>query len=275
MICKKYAIILVTLAYLGVGWVQAHHVRQTNYTLPTDKQVGTLRIVLFADSHIGTTFDGVGFAEYVKRMQEQNPDVVLITGDFVDDDSDREDMIAACAALGNLQTGYGVYYVYGNHDKGYYGEKYRGFSALELAQELEKNGVVILEDETVLVDERFYIVGRKDYSEAQMGKERASAAELIKTLDHEKYIIVMDHQPREYKDEAACGADLVLSGHTHGGQLIPITYAGEWMGVNDKTYGLSEITGTSFIVTSGISDWAIQFKTGCKSEYVVIDINGK
>ncbi len=49
----------------------------------------------------------------------------------------------------------------------------------------------------------------------------------------------------------------------------------EWLGLDDKSYGLERREGTDFIVTSGISDWAIRFKTGCKSEYVVIDIQGR
>lgn len=49
---------------------------------------------------------------------------------------------------------------------------------------------------------------------------------------------------------------------------------GEWLGLDDKTYGLEQRGGTNFIVTSGISNWAIQFKTGCKAEYVVIDVKG-
>jgi predicted MPP superfamily phosphohydrolase len=69
--------------------------------------------------------------------------------------------------------------------------------------------------------------------------------------------------------------DMVLSGHTHGGQLFLFNNMGEWTGENAKTYGLAKKDQTNFIVTSGISDWAIKFKTGCRSEYVVIDIKGK
>ena len=93
-------------------------------------------------------------------------------------------------------------------------------------------------------------------------------------LDPDKYSIVLDHQPSDFDAQAAAGADLVLSGHTHGGQLFPLHRMGQWLGIDDKSYGCEKRKNTTFIVTSGISDWAIQFKTGCKSEYVVIDVNG-
>ena len=262
----------ITLIYLACGWFLAHHVWHTGYTLKTDKQVGNLRIVQFADSHVGTTFDGEGFAEQVKAMQAENPDVVVITGDYVDDDTTKEDMIASCAALGTLKTTYGVYYTFGNHDKGYYGPEYRGYSGDDLIAELEKNNVKVLQDETVLLDGRFYLIGRQDRSEDQRGGTRASMEELVAGLDADKYSIVLDHQPHDYDAQEAAGVDLVLSGHTHGGQLFPFHRMGQWTGIDDKSYGLEKRGNTNFIVTSGISDWAIKFKTGCKSEYVVIDI---
>ncbi|MDE7326334.1 MAG: metallophosphoesterase [Lachnospiraceae bacterium] len=267
--------LIFTAIYLSVGFVLANHVWRTGYTVDSAKKVGTLRIVHIADSHVGTTFDGEGFAEYVAQMQAENPDIVVITGDYVDDDTSKQDMVDACRALGTLQTTYGVYYVFGNHDKGYYSEEYRGYNGDDLVAELEKNGVIVLEDENVLLDNRFYVIGRKDRSEEERGGKRASAAELVQGLDPDKYMIVLDHQPGEYKELAAAGVDLVLSGHTHGGQLFPVNYVGEWTGVNAKTYGLERRDGTDFLVTSGISDWAILFKTGCKSEYVVIDVTGK
>lgn len=267
--------ILATVIYLACGWYLAHNVWRTEYTLATDKKVGNLRIVQFADSHMGTTFDGEGFAVKLEAIQAENPDVVVITGDYVDDDTTKEDMVAACKALGGLKTTYGVYYVFGNHDKGYYGPEYRGYSGTDLVAELEKNNVKVLQDETVLLDNRFYLIGRQDRSEEIAGNSRASMEELVAGLDMDKYSIVLDHQPHDYNAQAASGVDLVLSGHTHGGQLFPINHVGEWTGTDDKTYGLEKRENTNFIVTSGISDWAIKFKTGCKSEYVVADIQGK
>ena len=268
----------VTVLYLGVGWVQAYHVWQTDYTVTTTKNVGSLRIALLADSHVGTTFDGSGLAAHIDRIQAQQPDVVVIAGDFVDEDTTKENMVEACRALSRLDVPYGVYYVFGNHDKGKYADGSRGYSGDDLAAELEKNGVTVLQDESVLIDGRFYLVGRQDASEElDFGGHRAAMADLTGGLDADKYTVVLDHQPRDYEAEAEAGADLVLSGHTHGGQLIPLVQLGRrfHIGGNDSVYGLERRGGTDFIVTSGISDWAIKFKTGCRSEFVIVDVKGQ
>ena len=267
---QSAAALLLAALYLGVGWFMAHHVFITQYHFESDKALGEeLRVVEIADSHLGITLDGEGFARQMERVNALSPDVVFIVGDFVDDDSDRADMIRACAALGKLQTKYGVYFVYGNHDDGYF--HYRNFSSRELREELSKNGVTILEDESVLVDGRFYVTGRRDRS--MPGRKAAQA--LTEGLNKTKYIILLDHQPNDYANEALSGADLVLSGHTHGGHIFPAGQIGLMMGANDSRYGVQRRNGTTFVVTSGISGWAIPFKTGTFSEIVVIDIKGK
>ena len=270
--------IIVTIVYMSWGWYQAHNVWQKDYTIQTDKAVGSIKLALIADSHTGTTFDGDGFAEHVKEIQAQEPDAVLIAGDFVDDDTSLSDMKKCCEALGTLDTKYGVYYVFGNHDKGYYASERRGYDGDDIIAELEKNGVTVLQDETVLIGGSFYITGRQDLSEVtDRGGNRADIEDLVKDLDDDKYQIVMDHQPADYANEKAAGVDLVLSGHTHGGQMLLMKLFQEitGMGGNDQIYGLEDLDGSDFLVTSGISDWAIKFKTGCRSEYVIIDIQGK
>lgn len=270
-----YAAIALSLAALAAGWYLNHRVWVTAYTIESEKAIGDLRIVLFADSHIGTTFDGEGFAKHVRAMQEQNPDLVVIAGDFVDDDTDRRQMIEACRLLGTLKTTYGVYFVFGNHDKGYHNPAVRGFTGSDLTAELKKNNVKILEDEYRKIPGGFYLIGRKDMSENLRGNARAEMTELVKELDPDKFSVVLDHQPNDYQNQTTAEVDLVLSGHTHGGQLFPLNKVGEWIGANDKTYGLEKRNKTNFIVTSGLSDWAIKFKTGTKSEFVVIDIKRK
>ena len=263
--------VLTCAVYLTTAFFLCKNVWLENYSLSTDKNVGTIKVAVFADSHLGTTFDGEGFEKLMKKIEAQSPDVLLIPGDFVDDGTSREDLVKACSALGNIKTKYGVYYAYGNHDRGYYRDESSSFTEADLINELQKNNVTILQDDYILIDDRFYIVGREDASR----RDRAAINDLLKDLDTDKYIIVMDHQPNDYGNESSSSADLVISGHTHGGQLFPITHVGEVFGINDKTYGYERVNNTDFIVTSGISDWEILFKTGTKSEYLIIDINGR
>ena len=258
--------LLLTAVYLTVGWFNAHRVSETDYALRTDKTVEPLRLALIADSHLGVTLDGEGFARELEKIQSLRPDLVVIAGDFVDDDSRGADLTRACEALAALETRCGVYYVYGNHDRGYFDS--RDFSASQLRRALEGAGVTILEDACVPIGEGYTLIGRRDRSD----QGRMDMEELTAGLDAERFWIVLDHQPNDYAAEAASGADLVLSGHTHGGHMFPAGQLGLLMHANDFNYGLTARGDTSFIVTSGISGWAIPFKTGTRSEFVVIDI---
>lgn len=276
--CTGIIALFITAIYLSIGWIQAYHVWETDYSIDTKKNIGTLKIALLADSHVGTTFNGKEFSQHLSNIQEQQPDLLVITGDFVDENTTKTDMIDACYALKNVKTKYGVYFVFGNHDKGNYGNNRRGYTGDDLIAELERNNVTVLQDENVLIDNRFYLIGRQDVSEkVDFGGNRKDISDLTSKLDKSKYSIVLDHQPVDYNAESDANVDLVLSGHTHGGQMIPIMQFSRWfnIGVNDNVYGIEHRKNTDFIVTSGISDWEIKFKTGCKSEFVMITINNK
>ena len=129
--------ILLAAVYLSIGWYNAHHVTETHYTVESAKPVSEeLRIVLISDAHLGITLDGEGFAREMERVQATDPDIVVVVGDYVDDGTLKADMVEACRALGGLETTYGVFYVYGNHDEGYY--RYRDFTGQELRDALEE-----------------------------------------------------------------------------------------------------------------------------------------
>lgn len=263
----------ITVVWLCVGAYLDCNVWEKDYNLKTDKEVGQLRVAMIADSHVGATFHADGFARHLEKLQEAKPDLFLIAGDFVDDDTTKEDMVKSCEALGKVKTSFGSYFAFGNHDKGYYNG--RDYSGDDLIAELEKNGVTVLQDDVLCIDNRFYLIGRQDASENMHGDARRSIQSLLQDTDRSKYSIVINHQPTDYENEEPAEVDLVLSGHTHGGQLFPFNMVGEWTGVNDKVYGHEKRGKTDFIVTSGISNWALVFKTGCRSEYVIIDIEGK
>lgn len=258
--------LLVVCMYLGYGYYLAHHVVETKYVVETEKNIGVdnFRVVQISDSHIGATMNGNDFYNYMIDINKTNPDIVVVTGDFVDDDTKTIDMKKACAGLGLLQTKYGVYFVYGNHDSGYSSKK--EFSDLELRQELAQNNVKILEDEGLDIVGNIYLLGRRDKKE----RDRKDIKELVKNIDSDKFIIELNHQPNDFDNEAAANIDLVLTGHTHGGQLFPLQYID--LGANDLIYGIKKINNTTFIVNSGIGDWAVKFRSFSKAEYVVIDI---
>lgn len=258
----------VTAVYLIYGYISAHTVVMTPYTIDTQKAVSPLKIAQISDSHIGALFDSEGFFSELEKINKQNPDLVVVTGDLVDDSTSREDMLGACKALGALKPRYGVYFVYGNHDKRYFSSPENDWDSKDLENALIQSGVKILEDEVARIGDDYYLIGRKDRSD----RSRLEISELFEGLDPSKYAIVLDHQPTDYENEEKAGADLVLSGHTHGGQLFPINRAGEWLNINCMTYGHDKRGGTDFIVNSGIGAWEIEFKTGCISEYVMVTI---
>ena len=268
------AALLITAAVLGAGWFFAHHVFETDYRFETEKSLNgkPLRIVMFADSHLSTTLSGEQFAEAVERMQAAEPDMVCICGDFADDETTTEDMLAACQALGSLQTTYGVFFCWGNHDRGYY--NHRGFTADEMRAALEENGVTVLADHGCVIDDRIAVIGRLDaYMPDRIPiSDYTGILNADSLLNGDCYTIVLDHQPNDYAAEAEAGVDLVLSGHTHGGHIWPAGLIGLLIGANDRVYGTEQRGNTQFVVTSGISGWSIPFKTGAISEYCVIDV---
>lgn len=255
----------VTIIYMAVAFFLGTHMYKTKYNVQTSKDVAPLRIALISDSHIGGAFDGEGFAERIEEIEKQQVDMLVITGDFVDGETKKEDMITGCEALGKIRTTYGVYYVMGNHDMG--DSDKMDFDFYELVAELEKNNVHVLLDEVAEVGGDYYIVGRKDRS-----VDRNPISELTAPLDKSKYIIVLDHQPNDYDAEKDAGCDLVLSGHTHAGQMIPIRLLTDMIGAYDQTYGKKTEGDTTFIVTSGIGSLLVPYKTGTICEYCIIDI---
>lgn len=263
--------IITTSIYLIYGYYSCHHIVETDYIVSSKKDIGVdnFRMVQVSDSHIGATISGDKFYRCMEDINKLNPDIVVVTGDFVDDDTSLKDMIKASQGLGKLKTKYGVYFTYGNHDKAYF--NYRNFNDKRLRKELKKNNVIILEDEVKLINDHIYLVGRQD----SQVRDRIVAEDLTQNLDQSKYIIGLDHKPDDYGNEVNANFDLILSGHTHGGQMWPLGPISVFMGINDSYYGKKIIDNTTFIVSSGIGDWQVKFKTATISEYVVIDIKNK
>ena len=132
-------------------------------------------------------------------------------------------------------------------------------------------GITLLEDETVLIDDAFYLAGRLDRQKPLTEDGgRLSPQELLENLDHTKPIIVMDHQPKELQELADAGADLDLCGHTHDGQMFPgnLTVHLFW----ENACGYLQKGQMHNIVTSGVGVWGPAMRVGTKSEICKITV---
>lgn len=141
-----------------------------------------------------------------------------------------------------------------------------------MEQLLKNSGVTLLRDESIYIDDAFYVVGRKDPARTRkLADSRLSPDALLAGLDRSKPIIVIDHQPRELQELADAGADLDLSGHTHDGQLFPATLLVDMAWEN--ACGLIKKDQMHSIVTSGIGVWGPAMRVGANSEIVKIKVH--
>ena len=108
---------------------------------------------------------------------------------------------------------------------------------------------------------------------------REPAQELISAgedaaVDQERYYIVADHQPRDMDENASAGYDLMLSGHTHAGQMWPVGLFTTLFDRGTVNYGQKSFGDMELIVSSGMAGWGYPLRTGKHSEFVVVNIAG-
>lgn len=254
--------------FLLYGYFNMNHVVKTSYTF-TSSKIDELRIIQMSDIHMSNTISVEDLDQYCKEISSYQPDFVFLTGDIFDENTPKDDLIAACKTLGSIETKEGVYYVFGNHDSATYRTDSE-FNEDDVRYYLKENNVHVLEDEVVTIG-KINIIGRKD-ANFWGTNPRLSIAELMKGIDKNQYVIVLDHQPLDLESNADLTVDLQLSGHTHGGQLFPMRFF-QSLTSDTLIYGNRTINQFEAITSSGMSGWGSPIKTGAKSEYVIIDIN--
>lgn len=254
--------VLIAAILIPYGYFHMRDVRQTTYTVVSDKIETPVRILFVSDLHLGNAMDAERLQTYCDQMQEAKPDLVVLGGDIVDEATEESEMRAAFAVLGGIESTYGTYFVYGNHDRADYSGN-RTYGTQELNGAIVESGVTILCDAAAQVGE-LTLYGTEDAS-----RNRLPAAELLKDAENDRYSLVLCHQPTVAEDYAAADADLMLSGHTHGGQVWPLGYAAALLGPNYGEYRFGEMT---LIVSSGICGWGFPVRTQGVSEYVIVDL---
>ncbi len=262
--------ILLFLLVIWYGGQNISLVYRTDYTITTEKPIREegYRIAFLSDIHYGTVQDPAVLQESIAKINAQQPDIVILGGDIVEEGTSLEEMQEVFYHLGCLDAPLGIYFVYGNHDRQAEGKE-RTYTDQELTAAIEDNGIIILEDETLLVGGELLLIGRAD-ADWDGSAPRKELGELIQPGQEELFLVTLDHQPLEAEENASFGVDLMLSGHTHAGQIFPVGYLTEWMG--GLNYGLYQTGSCRSIVSSGFAGWGYGIRTQGQCEYVIVDI---
>lgn len=255
-----FSLAMATL--LAVGYYRYTHKARVDLPLSVQKQMPAgkpLKIVAVSDLHLGYSIGKQEFEKWIELINQEKPDIVLIAGDITDNNVVPLYEQNVAESFRKIRSTYGTYAIAGNH------EYIAGIS--KAAEFLQSTGITLLRDSVALVDNSFYVIGRDDRSNAN----RQSLQELMASLDTSKPILLLDHQPYHLEEAAANGVDLQFSGHTHNGQVWPISLVTKFL--FEKSHGYLQKGNTHFYVSSGLGIWGGKFRIGTRSEYVVITMN--
>lgn len=250
------AVTVLMVAVFAAGYANYMHKARHSVALPTAKvKAKGVKLVMMSDLHLGYHNNRKELARWVDMVNAERPDIVLLAGDVVDGSLRplREEDMAA--ELRRIKAP--VYACLGNH------EYYAGIDgSLDFYREA---GITLLRDSAATVG-GITIVGRDDRS----NRRRKSLGALMRGVDTSRYVILLDHQPYHLEQAERAGVDFQLSGHTHHGQMWPISWITE--SVYEDAYGPWRRGGTRYYVSSGIGIWGAKFRIGACSEYVVATV---
>ena len=212
---------------------------------------------MVSDLHIGYHNTRKELARWVDMINAEQPDFILVAGDIIDGSMRpllEENMVEEFHRLKAP-----LYACLGNHEY-YAGEP-------KAQQFIKDAGIHLLIDEATVIDSSIVIIGRDD----RTNMRRKPVKELV--TDKSKYTIVLDHQPYNLDRSEAAGVDFQLSGHTHRGQVWPISWITD--AIYECSWGSYQRGKTQFYVSSGMGIWGGKFRIGTQSEYIVATISQK
>ena len=264
--CAVFILTGVTVVY---GCINARDIEHVPYEIDVDSKtdVSDMNIVMISDVHLGSVGSESRLSEIVSEINSQKPDIVCIAGDFFDTDyGEITDPEAAVETMKKIKSTHGVYACLGNHDAGKTTSKMQSF--------FEKANVTLLCDEFVVIDNRLVLAGRLDSSPIG-GTDGMQRKPMNEYFDREQYkdlpVVVLDHNPKSI-DTYGNEADLVLSGHTHKGQMFPAGILTDLMYSEDYGCYRKDANSPHLIVTSGIGYWGMPMRVGTQSEIVSVTI---
>ena len=258
---------LFMIILLAGGYSNAELIRTRNINIAVPGKIKSnsgLRITILADLHLNRLSRPDKLLKLTEQINSTSPDIVLIAGDLIDHNLDiviKRDLLSF---LSGINSALGVFACAGNHD-------YISGGIDHLSGRLEKYGIRMLRD-SVFSLPGISIIGRDEVSaEFFAGRKRKNLDEIMQGIPRGHIIIVMDHQPRSFNEAVDNGIDLLVSGHTHHGQLFPVNLITSLVFL--KSYGLKNKNRTWLYVTSGAGTWGPPVRIGNAPEIAVITLN--
>lgn len=264
--------IVLFVMIMGYGYYNINHIQKTEYNVNTVKPIQDYDVVLLTDVHYDTIQNPSVLQNKIEEINALDADIIILGGDIVEEGTSKDKLEEAFAMFGKLKNKYGIYFVYGNHDRQPYTSE-RSYTDEQLEAAIERNGIQILKDQHVSINQDLILAGRDDA--AWSGKaNRKSLREVFAGVSQKerkkKFMLMIDHQPIEVEENGGQGVDLQLSGHTHAGQIWPVGIISEVTGI--LNYGIYQRGTCRAIVSSGVAGWRFPIRTGEHCEYVVVHL---
>ena len=244
----------IVAVILAVGGIHYHHKYREETTITTAKPLEkSLTIVLASDLHIGYHNRKGELSRWVDMINAEKPDLVLFGGDVID--LSLRPVFEGHFAEEFHRVEAPMMAVLGNHEF---------YSDLMRAQQFYKDAGIQLLRDSVAHFKGVDIIGRNDLT----SPGRADLSDLAKGL--EGFTIVLDHQPYHLEEAELSGIDFQFSGHTHRGQVWPLSWITDAM--YEKAWGHYRRGNTQYYVSSGLGIWGAKIRIGTRSEYLVLHL---
>jgi len=251
------SVVLTTIVVVFTyGYLHYLHKERVELPLQTSKPLSKpLRIVMTSDWHLGYHNRRSELARWIDLINAEQPDLVLIAGDVIDRSLRPLAEEGMAEEFHRLTAP--VYACLGNHE--YFSGEPGALAFYQAA------GIHLLKDSTATVGD-LVIIGRDDRTR----HHRKPLETLLRDVSRDKYLILLDHQPYHLEEAEAAGIDFQLAGHTHHGQLWPVSWITDYL--YECAFGPHQRGATRYYVSSGLGIWGGKFRIGTQSEYIVADI---
>lgn len=260
------AVIAVIYLYWGNTKIGVTNITVTSENIPDE--FNGFKIVHISDLHNAEFGDGQ--KDLIGKIEAQDADIIVITGDMID--SRRTDVDKAVELITGLGNKIPVYYVTGNHES-----RVREYNELE--SKLIENGVTVLKNESVKIEKDGSFINIIGVDDPSFGMSANDIFHTVSELKTDGYDVLLSHRPELFETYCESGAELVLCGHAHGGQ-VRIPFAGGLVAPNqglfpEYTAGSYKSGSTEMIVSRGLGNSIIPLRVNNPPELVVITLSGE